>query len=916
MLKEIFSLFGTVGINNKDANDAIDETNNKAKKLAASMSKAFETTGKIFESTGKLVTSAGKICTVATTGIVAGLTTAVSRFDTLNNYPRVLSNLGFSAEEAQRSIDALSEGIDGLPTALDDAASGVQRLVAKNNDIDKSTKYFLAMNDAIVAGNAPTEQQASAIEQLTQAYSKGKPELEEWKTLMMAMPGQLKQVATAMGYVDTDALYEALKDGKISMDDFMDAIVRLDEEGAEGIVSFQEQARNSCDSIGTAITNVANRFKKGFATILTSMNEAASNTSFGSIAGMINKFSESIKNFLDKVGSAMKENEALNTFMSQIVNAITKLNEGVNGLSTEQLDFFVTAIVNAAKAGPVLLALGKGIEIAGNGFNGLSKAGKTVENIFGKLPGVISKTSSGIGEAKNIFSNFTGGVSDGVKMMFSSVTSRISGITGALSNGFNYISSVGTVALSKVSTLFGNTFSKISGNIQLGLLNKFPGITLGLEKIKNSFGGLFSSILPKLGQFLPAFSSAFNVTAIIGLVVAGLGLLQSNFGEQINQIANIAIEQGPTIITNLINGIVTKIPDLIAQGSQLLQTLLNVIIANLPSIIQGGIQIIAALVTGIAQQLPTLIPKALELILTFVMGLLSNIDQLIDAGIQLIMGLADGLINAIPVLVEKVPVIIQKLLTALINNAPKIVSAGWEVITKLVSGIVESLPKIAEAAGNIIQTIWNTLKELPGKALQWGKDMIQGLIDGIKSMVGSIGNAVSGIGDKIKSFLHFSRPDEGPLREYESWMPDMVKGLSSTLEKSAPVLYKTTKALAQKVSESLEFYKIPDNIKTSVDENVVWKNDDLNTKTLAYLISSREQGTAYKGSLSTANNNNDSNLEYLVQKLIDILLAYFPQFAEIMKQPIVADDETIIAYYTPKINEELKKIKDKEERGS
>ena len=51
MLKEIFSLFGTVGINNKDANDAIDETNNEAKKLAASMSKAFETTGKIFEST-------------------------------------------------------------------------------------------------------------------------------------------------------------------------------------------------------------------------------------------------------------------------------------------------------------------------------------------------------------------------------------------------------------------------------------------------------------------------------------------------------------------------------------------------------------------------------------------------------------------------------------------------------------------------------------------------------------------------------------------------------------------------------------------------------------------------------------------------------------------------------------------------
>lgn len=152
-----------------------------------------------FSKLGNIATSAGKACTVAIAGITAGLGTAISRFDTLNNYPKVLSNLGFSAEDAQRSIDALSEGIDGLPTALDDAASGVQRLVAKNNDIDKSTKYFLAMNDAIVAGNAPAEQQASAIEQLTQSYSKGKPDLMEWRTLMMAMPRTIKTSCNCNG---------------------------------------------------------------------------------------------------------------------------------------------------------------------------------------------------------------------------------------------------------------------------------------------------------------------------------------------------------------------------------------------------------------------------------------------------------------------------------------------------------------------------------------------------------------------------------------------------------------------------------------------------------------------------------------------------------------------------------------------
>lgn len=157
-----------------------------------SSSKMLSTFAKGFESIGKVATSAGKKITVATAGVVAGLSSAIGRFDTLKNYPKVLSNLGFSSEEAKESIEELSKGIDGLPTALDDAASGVQRLVAKNSDIKKSTKYFLAMNDAIVAGNAPAEMQKTAIEQLTQAYSKGKPDMMEWRTLMSAMPRPIK----------------------------------------------------------------------------------------------------------------------------------------------------------------------------------------------------------------------------------------------------------------------------------------------------------------------------------------------------------------------------------------------------------------------------------------------------------------------------------------------------------------------------------------------------------------------------------------------------------------------------------------------------------------------------------------------------------------------------------------------------
>ena len=95
--------------------------------------------------------------------------------------------------------------------------------------------------------------------------------------------------------------------------------------------------------------------------------------------------------------------------------------------------------------------------------------------------------------------------------------------------------------------------------------------------------------------------------------------------------------------------------------------------------------------------------------------------------------------------------------------------------------------------------------------------MIQGFINGIKNMVGSVGKAVSGIGEKVKSFLHFSRPDEGPLREYEKWMPDMVKGLSKSLKTSSPQLYNESKALAEKVARGFDLASAYNKMKTAVN---------------------------------------------------------------------------------------------------
>ena len=202
------------------------------------------------------------------------LSDAVSRIDTMNNFSTVMSNLGIATKDSEEVIKSLSEELVGLPTTLNSAASSVQRLTSYNGDIKKSEKYFLAMNNAIIAGTNDAGMQATAMEQLTQAYTKGKPDMQDWKALLQAMPAQLKQVANAMGFVKTDQLYEALKNGQVSMEDFMETMSQLNEEGINGLASFEKQARDNTAGIGTSITNMKTAFTRGVADMIKSIDEA------------------------------------------------------------------------------------------------------------------------------------------------------------------------------------------------------------------------------------------------------------------------------------------------------------------------------------------------------------------------------------------------------------------------------------------------------------------------------------------------------------------------------------------------------------------------------------------------------------------------------------------------------------------
>ncbi len=120
--------------------------------------------------------------------------------------------------------------------------------------------------------------------------------------------------------------------------------------------------------------------------------------------------------------------------------------------------------------------------------------------------------------------------------------------------------------------------------------------------------------------------------------------------------------------------------------------------------------------------------------------------------------------------------------------------------SNILNGIISTVTSIKDAIVNGFNSAIDFIKSLPGQAIQWGKDFIGGLKDGIMAGVQGIVDAVKGIGDKIRSFLHFSVPDEGPLTDYESWMPDFMGGLADGIEGSQDLVMDKVKNLAGGIS--------------------------------------------------------------------------------------------------------------------
>lgn len=189
----------------------------------------------------------------------------------------------------------------------------------------------------------------------------------------------------------------------------------------------------------------------------------------------------------------------------------------------------------------------------------------------------------------------------------------------------------------------------------------------------------------------------------------------------------------------------------------------------------------------------TIFNSALNVIKTIVTTYFNVYKTIITTVFNAIKTVITTILNAIKTVITTVWNTIKNVFTTVLNAIKSVVSGAfrsmWNGIKNTVSGIVNT---IKNGFNNAVSFI----KGLASSAFSWGVDMIMGIVNGIRSCIGKVKDAVSNVANTIRSFLHFSVPDEGPLTDYESWMPDFMSGLAKGIEQSKSMVTKAVEGVA------------------------------------------------------------------------------------------------------------------------
>ena len=763
-----------------------------------------------------------------------GVDGAVKRFDTLNNFPRVMQSLGFEAEAAQKGIDKLADGIDHLPTTLDAVAAQAQQFVPMTGNIDKAVDVTLALNNAMAAGGKDAATQQRAIEQWTKAMAKGKPDFEMWQSMVQTAPAQMDQLAKSIlgAEANQNDLYEGMKKGTVSMEEFNDKMIELStasdgfDIAGKHYDNFAKQAENASAGIQMAMTNTNAAVQRNIEKIIRSFDKKLGGGTEGGLVAQLMKMPDIIDAIggkiiekidgIESIGSALATIGAAVTAMglapalSQIAKGLMLVNKSMVGVN------FATAALAALSPAVLFGAFLVGVGLLSTAFG--DEINSLISEMTTKGPEIITSLGEGI------TSRLPELMAKGAETLTNFINGIAANIPAIITQGTNLIVTLVQGVVAALPQLLPAAVNAI-GQFLTGVATALPQlITAGLQLIVTLVQGI-SQNLPQLLQAALTAIAQFAVGIAQNLpqiIQAGLDILQALVRGIIDGIVHIpaAIKSVFTAIKDAIAG---NKSDLETSGQEQGQALVDNVAtsasANQAAVQGAGQQTGMSFGTGLTSSMSTISIDT--------SALQSNFNNLAPAAQSAGQNAGTQFGTSIQSSVSGISVDTSSVTTSLQKAAPQAQTAGTQVGTNYANGIRSAQGQITSASNAASNASTSALRNGYSKAYSAGAYISQGMAAGMYSCLGSIRAAAAAMSaaadEAMRAKARVSSPSKVTKKTGGYIGEGLVVGILSKVKtadsagkKIVGSLLNTMKAAAKKGN----FTSVAKNVATKISNTI------------------------------------------------------------------------------------------------
>ena len=361
-----------------------------------------------------------------------------------------------------------------------------------------------------------------------------------------------------------------------------------------------------------------------------------------------------------------------------------------------------------------------------------------------------------------------------------------------------------------IQGLISSVFGEEEGT---GLLNQIiPRVQQAMEGIGEFIGTAAPFISEKIPQLIEA-----TVPSMVSGGIQLLGALADGFTQSIPTLLEVVMNLANQVISTLTNydwvgaasGLAEKMSgmfdpatngmetQLLSKALAMVTSLAEGVVQSIPILLPAAMNLIANFLNFMANQAPDIINTAMDLIVSLAEGLTNptSLSNMLTSALDLIMSLAQGLINNIPKITATVPRIIENLMQTIARIAPRLLVSALQLIVQLEIGLIENIPTLLAAVPQIIGSLVVELINSAGELIrsgaemienvkqgfeslnpaEWGRDLIDSFVEGIRNSIDRVISAAKEVASTVKDYLGFSEPELGPLSNFHTYAPDMIK---------------------------------------------------------------------------------------------------------------------------------------------